>query len=103
MLSRWVKSDPLEEKPKGGRPYSAEFEQAVIQQLFSGDSNPTITYEGVRTAGIRVRENIPEFQTNPLTKDLKFSDKWVRGFLRRNNLTTTTTAILHDTDSDCDM
>jgi hypothetical protein len=84
-------------KKKLGRCFSAEFENEVAADLIvsrlseSGDTeiiaNAIYSYDCVKSAATFVRERSEKWKTDSLTMSLKFSNKWVKGFLNRIHFT----------------
>jgi len=101
-LRRWQK-DGVDAKPKPGRPVAVAFEKQVLSRLvFSvlekaltadgeGEAkeqcrmvaNVAYSYDVIRAACALVCGEQAEWQTDRLTKDLLFSNKYVRGLLPR--------------------
>ena len=92
----------MENKIRGGRPICLEFEQQVASKLIlcnisaagsaEGDNleiiaNVIYSYDIVRQAALSIRNTGQRWRENSSTKNLKFSDKWVRGFLNRLHFT----------------
>lgn len=95
-LRKW--SAPKQEKKAVGRPVDAEFEKLVLGNLVftvlrnvDGAAqlvvvaNVAYSYETIRTAAQAVQK-LPQFADNALVAQLKLSNKWIVGFLRRNLL-----------------
>ena len=88
----WAKS-----KKRIGRAVSVEFESEVAADLLifrlseSGDTdiiaNSIYSYECVKSAASYVRDKNEKWKSDPLTMSLKFSNKWVKGFLNRMHFT----------------
>lgn len=85
---------------KKGRPVSQTFEQEVVNRLMGvivdgselaagadleriGMSNDTHSYEVIKRAANEIKAQ-PHWKDEKGVGNLRFSNKWVRGFLRRN-------------------
>ena len=88
-----AKSSKKKKNP-GGRPYSKEFDaevwgEVVICALDSAEeveelkviANTAYSYEVFRMAAKRVQDRNEKWSKDPLTKNLKFSDKWIWGLI----------------------
>ena len=89
----WTKGPNLAKKKKnpGGRPYSKEFdtevrgEVGICAALDSAEeveelkviANTAYSYEVFRMAAKRVHDRDKKWSKDPLTKNLKLSDKWI--------------------------
>jgi hypothetical protein len=99
-IDEWIKS----QKKRSGRKISNEFERDVagelilyrVMELPDGNmadqaeilANSIYSYECVRTAAKNVyARNKSRWDSDPLVNRLKFTDKWVHGFLRRLQFT----------------
>lgn len=92
-ISKWKSAlrRPTVKKTRGKKA-NGEFEDLVMQEytLVAAIDSAAYSYKIIRSCAERVRnrayDGVHKFQTDPLTKNLKFSDKWVVGLLRRQKL-----------------
>jgi hypothetical protein len=52
----------------------------------SHGTNAIYSYDRIKSTAILVRDRDQKWKTDPLTMSLKFSNKWVSGFLKRIHL-----------------
>jgi len=97
ILKRWVKLG-VEKKPRSGRGVNAEFERAVLGQLIftvltkqtDGSkedtarviANVAYSFEIIRLAAQSL-VSLEPWCSDASVKKLKFSDMWIKGFLKR--------------------
>jgi hypothetical protein len=89
-IVRWSQK---KEKEKLRRKVSVEFENEIAADLLllmqggSHGTNAIYSYDRIKSTAILVRDRDQKWKTDPLTMSLKFSNKWVSGFLKRIHLT----------------
>lgn len=90
MITRWIhKRSCSSVKLKLGRPVNVAYEQQVLKRCIQTSPSKFFSYETVRSAAQHVREHDSEnneWKKDAHVQDIKFSNRWIIGFLRRHGL-----------------